>query len=275
VLSEVTGLVNLETGVVVAQEMIIPGHFVLTLAAPGISRTGRPGQFVMIDVGAINKLPHPLADPFWRRAFGLYRADPEAGRVDILYRAGGKGSRLLALAAPGDKLSLLGPLGNGFPLEEAEAPVALVGGGTGVPPLVFAARVLAGRGIQAKAYIGGRSANQLFGLDDFAACGVPVQVSTDDGSAGVQGVVTDILRPDLEALQVKTVFACGPTPMLRAVQGLVGQYKLPAYLSVEAYMACGRGLCLGCAVRLAGEGEPRYAHACTDGPVFRSEEVVL
>jgi len=268
-------LASLENGRVVAQRLLIPGHYVLTVEAPGISRTGRPGQFVMIDVAATNRIPHPLYDPLWRRAFGLYHMYPEQGRFDILYRAGGKGSNLLAMAAPGDQLSILGPLGNGFPLHEARPVVALVGGGTGVPPLVALAGALAARGIQARAYIGGRTSTQLFGLDDFAALGIPVTVSTDDGSAGVRGVVTDILRPDAERGVTGSVYACGPTPMLRAVQGLVRDYGLPCYLSVEAYMACGRGLCLGCAVRLAGDGQPRYAHACTDGPVFRADEVVL
>lgn len=251
----------------------------LTIAAPAIARRATPGQFVEIR-------PQPpgsgAVDPLLRRPLSLCEIRPEAGEISLIYRVVGRGTRALAALQPADAVDLLGPLGHSFPQPKAgRGRLLLIGGGLGIPPMAAAARWARQEGRDALAVLGARSARYLAGAREVAATGVEVIMVTDDGSAGEQGVVTGPLErllghgtvhagvPDAG---IGEVWACGPEPMLVAVKERCASAGVPCFVSVERFMACGFGACIGCTVPKAGGG---YLKTCQDGPVFPAEEVLL
>jgi dihydroorotate dehydrogenase electron transfer subunit len=237
---------------------IAPEHFVLTVDAPEIAHQARPGQFVM--VRSLRSW-----DPLLPRAFSIYGADAEGGCISVLYREVGRGTQRLRQHEAGMTCQVWGPLGNHFRLPEGDL-VVLVGGGVGVPPLVYWADYLAARAVPMDiiALIGAATEDYLVGLEPLARARAEVRTATDDGSAGHHGYVTELLS-ELIADTRATVYACGPMPMLATVARIAQKYETPAELALEAPMACGIGACLGCTVPRAGGG---YARVCTDGPVF-------
>jgi len=242
---------------------VAPEHFVLTLDAPPIAERARPGQFVMVRaLGAW--------DPLLPRAFSVYHADAEGGCIDIMYREVGAGTQRLRLHEPGQRVHIWGPLGSHFPLPEGER-VVLVGGGVGVPPLVYWAEYLAALTVPMEviALIGAARGEFLVGMDHFRRARADVRVATDDGSAGHHGYVTELLPELLEGVRT-SVYACGPMPMLAAVARITEAQEVPAHLALEAPMACGMGACLGCTVPLRAGG---FARVCTEGPVFSASAI--
>lgn len=235
------------------------GLFVLRLAGCAGLEGARAGQFVMVrgDWGR---------DPLLPRAMSVMRA--RGGRAELLVRAVGRGTRLLQQARPGDRLTVLGPLGRAFPPPEAR-PHVLVAGGTGLAPLLMWAEWAAAAGVAAQVALcyGARTATELVLLDDLHQTGVEVILATEDGTVGRRGRVTEVLPLD----ERPRVLACGPTPMLQALQAMALERSLDCYLSVEEEMGCGVRVCLGCALR--GRERP-YLYACSDGPVFRAEEIL-
>ena len=201
---------------------------------------------------------------------GLYLRRPisvccyEEGSITIIYKVVGKGTRKMAQMVPGDKLDVLVGLGNGFDVEKARGrKAAVIGGGVGVPPMYDTARRLKKMGADVTAILGFATKDVSFYIEKFKALDIPVLVTTDDGSLGRKGFVTDALRES----GCDYVFACGPTPMLRAVHktGIGGQ------LSFEERMGCGFGACMGCTCHtLVGT-----KRVCKDGPVFPTEEVTF
>lgn len=254
--------VQLEAPVLANREMA-SGHFRLSLAVPPIAAAVLPGQFVML------RCPDG-ADPLLPRAYSVYAADPASGRIDLVYRVVGAATRRMRQLRTGDLTSVWGPLGNAFtPAPSGE--MLLVGGGVGVPPLVFfAARLKKPPGSAVRALIGAATATFLLGLEEFAAAGVPVAVATDDGTRGHHGFVTELLVQALAEGRPTTVYACGPTPMLKAVARVCAAVGAACQVSLEAPMACGVGACLGCTVpRVAGG----FARVCTDGAVFDATSI--
>ncbi|WP_309474795.1 dihydroorotate dehydrogenase electron transfer subunit [Dissulfurirhabdus thermomarina] len=244
---------------------VAPGIHELTVEAPGVAAAARPGQFCMLAPAAAD-----ARDPLLRRPLSIHRV-ADGGRVVFLYRVVGRGTALLAARRPGDLVRVLGPLGRGF--TPGAGPAVLVGGGMGIAPLLFLAeRLPAGHGHAV--VLGARTAAELPGLDRFEAAGHRLLVATEDGSLGEKGLVTGILEGLLEEAaggDGPALFACGPWPMLRAVREAAAAKRLPLQVSLETRMACGVGLCLGCAVpRPSGEG---YHHVCREGPVFDAEAV--
>lgn len=255
--------------------------YCLTLQAPEVARSATPGQFV-------NLLAMPGGftgfDPLLRRPLSIARLRREQGEITVIYRALGRGTRLLAQAVPGQRLDLLGPLGLSFPDPARGAgTLALVGGGLGIPPMIAAAEWAQAAGRPAVALVGARSADLLAGADLLRETGVSLTITTDDGSAGERALVTAPLAAALtgETItsgppaggRVDEIWACGPEPMLRAVKALAAQHGVPCYLSLERYMACGFGVCIGCTVPRAGS--PGYLKCCVDGPVLPAGEVDL
>lgn len=273
----------------------------------GLARAAAPGQFVHVLCGE-----GPRGDGlhrYLRRPFSIFRVERAAGTVSFLFRVVGDGTRWLARRRPGDVLSVLGPLGNGFPAARSGEEALLVGGGVGVPPLFFLARELVARRVRVRALLGARTAADLVAEEEFRALGVPLAVATEDGSRGHRGLVTDLLEEALAGAagsEGAVVYACGPAGMLRAVQALAGRANAAAYLCLEERMACGVGACLGCPAAVPGgpEGEPlpvgplpdpaeraaayalaaraargeapvSYRRVCVDGPVFPAWGVVL
>jgi len=246
--------------------------FDLRLHAPQIAARALPGQFAQLQVRPVGPAGAGL-DPLLRRPLSFCTLDPGRGEISVIYRVVGRGTALLAEAAPGQRLSLLGPLGSSFPdpRRAPARPLLLVGGGLGIPPLACAAAWALAAGRPTRALLGARTAGYLAGAAEVAAAGAAVTAVTEDGSAGRRGLVTAELAEVLTA--EADVWACGPAPMLSAVQALCRQHGAGCWLCVERPMACGFGVCIGCAVaRADGTG---YLKACTDGPVLRGDEADL
>jgi dihydroorotate dehydrogenase electron transfer subunit len=251
---------------VAAHDELGPGLFRLALEAPEIAAAARPGQFVMLRV-------RHGADPLLARPFSVHGADRRAGLVHILYRVAGRGTKVLSLTRPGKKLLLWGPLGTGFDLSAPE--LLLVAGGMGIAPLAFAAQELAEQGKQCRVLYGLPTEG---GLESFTARlqasiakgNTTLSFATEDGSLGMKGLVTHLLEPALDSGPDSQVLACGPLAMLRAVAELCGQRGAACQVSLEAPMACGVGVCLGCALPAAGGG---YLRVCREGPVVEAARV--
>jgi len=235
-----------------------------TLALRGEVTPSQPGQFYMLrgDWGL---------EPFLGRPLSILGEDPAQGEVRFLVKAVGEGSRRLCEARPGDRIQALGPLGNHFPLDfPPGATVVMAGGGVGVPPLVYLSRFLTSRGVIVVFLQGARTAQDLLLADELAALGVDLRVTTEDGSAGTKGLVTLLLEQALSARPV-AVCGCGPEGMMRAV-GRPCLGRVPCYLSLEAQMGCGHGVCLSCVTRIAGpDGRVANQRVCKEGPVFPAE----
>ncbi|MBT4265648.1 MAG: dihydroorotate dehydrogenase electron transfer subunit [Deltaproteobacteria bacterium] len=243
---------------------------VLQLSAPAIGPLVRPGQFIELLV------PH-LNDAVLRRPFSVYKADKQS--VTILYKVVGKGTAAMQGLAPGEKVDIIGPLGNGFPDNQEELTPVLIGGGYGAAALYLQAQALSQKGV---VFFGGRSGVDILCVDEFEALGWEVRVATEDGSLGNRGLVTDSFdrwlaeRPSSsDGTPRIELFACGPEGMLRAFgdRAATGGYK--AWLSMDRHMACGMGACLTCVIKKrATESSWQWARCCKEGPVFDSTEIV-
>jgi dihydroorotate dehydrogenase electron transfer subunit len=245
-----------------------PGHHVLEFAAPDLARDALPGQFVAVAGDAGQQL--------LRRPFSVFTTDPEVGTASILFSVYGPTTRAMAEYGPGDTIDLIGPLGGRVFAADARPGVhhVMIGGGYGVPPLVFLARRILASDPHARVTFinGARTRAFLVGTEGLADEGVPVLSCTDDGTCGVHGRVTVGLEKVLEQSDGPFhLYTCGPTPMMRAVGEMAVAGDLPCQVSMETFMPCGIGICMGCAV-LRPDGT--YARGCTDGPVFDAREVV-
>jgi dihydroorotate dehydrogenase electron transfer subunit len=223
-----------------------------------------PGQFLMLSAGA--RAAVPRTDPLLPRPMAVYRASFEngAGVVEVLYKVAGRGTGLLSEALPGQKVGLVGPLGRSFELPESGERAVLVAGGTGIASVYELARCARDRG-EVTVLLGARSDIDLMGVADFEALGVDVRIATEDGSAGERGLVTKLLEAALAESGAPRVYACGPTPMMRRCAEIAAAAGRPCCVSLENNMACGFGVCLGCAAPLRDGG---YALVCRDGPMF-------
>jgi dihydroorotate dehydrogenase electron transfer subunit len=221
-----------------------------------------PGQFVMLSPGPLPAAPR--FDPLLPRPMAVFRRD--GARLEVLYKVTGRGTALLAAARSGDRVRVVGPLGRGFAPPDPGRRALLVGGGTGIASLFDLAARARARGPVA-ALLGARSAPDLMAEDDFRALGVELRLATEDGSAGRRGLVTDLLA-DALAEAPAHVYVCGPTPMMRKAAELAERAGAACTASLENRMACGFGVCLGCAVPRRQGG---YALVCRDGPVLPAE----
>ncbi len=259
---------------VIRHDVLGRDHFLLTLECPAIAHEARAGQFVMLRA-------RPGFDPLLRRPMSIYRVLPgRRGRIQILYKVVGEGTRYLSQQPVGAVVPTLGPLGHGFRLPPAGTRPILVSGGIGVAIFPFLVETLrAARRATPLLVFGARSGQDLVALDFFRRYRVPVRLATEDGSRGTKGYVTRLLEP-LLAGRANTgrmeIFACGPTPMLKAVGALALAADVPCQLALESQMPCGIGVCLGCVVRCpADDRGPIFRRVCTEGPIFGAEEVLL
>jgi len=231
-----------------------------------------PAQFAMIK-------PRRLAEPLLRRAMAFYRVRNSESQtiVEFIYQIVGRGTDALAGLKPGEEVAFLGPLGNTF--SEGHRDAVLVAGGAGSPALFMLAEELKRHRRSVRLFIGGASKGDLCGLSDFEALlgRESITTTTIDGSYGIQGLISQPLENYLSGVDRSSceVFSCGPEPMLERVSELCEQFEVPAQLSLESPMACGFGICVGCAVAVkanVAEGFV-YKRVCVDGPVFRSDEL--
>ncbi|MDR0884061.1 MAG: dihydroorotate dehydrogenase electron transfer subunit [Oscillospiraceae bacterium] len=248
-----------ENARILSHEGIAQETYRLVLHCPQIAHAAQPGQFVHVLCGT-----KPL-----RRPISICRAEGDA--LTLVYGVRGEGTAWLSERVPGEELNLLGALGQGFPAPASDAPILLVGGGIGTPPLLDCAHRFAA---PFDAILGFRSATQVILEDEYrAVCGA-VAVCTEDGSHGTKGFVTAPMQEWLAQKKYAAVYACGPTPMLQAVAGLAKELGVPCFVSLEERMACGVGACLTCVVKIRVSGAEDYLRVCKNGPVFHAEEVV-
>jgi dihydroorotate dehydrogenase electron transfer subunit len=224
-----------------------------------------PGHFVMLSPGGRGAALR--FDPLLPRPMAVYRSFAGAiPEIEVLYKATGRGTQLLAETRVGDAVRVVGPLGTPFTLPDAGGRALLVGGGTGIASLYELAAQARSRG-PVVVLLGARRAGDLMGSDDFAALGVELRVATEDGSRGARGLVTELLQAALDepGAVAPVVYACGPTPMMRRAAEIAASRGIRCEVSLENRMACGFGVCLGCAVPRA---DGTIALVCRDGPVF-------
>jgi dihydroorotate dehydrogenase electron transfer subunit len=236
-----------------------------------VARSFEPGQFVAVAVGG------PDTSMLLRRSFALYGVKPGtefAGTVQFVVARNGRGTEWLAEQRIGAKLDLVGPLGVPFTLPVEAVPVVLVGGGYGTAPLLPLAQRLIELGCESEIIIGASTTSRLFGELQAKRLIGKVTVTTDDGSAGQRGWVTDPLPSAIERLGAEIVYACGPMPMLRAVGDVAAAHGVPAQVAVEEAMACGIGICMTCVLPVRGaDGVSRFVRSCVEGPVFEASRV--
>ena len=247
---------------IVARPLPAQGHVELIVESQELSRAS-PGQFA-----------HILTPGMLRRPISFSRIDPGHGLSGLLFQVVGSGTKWLAERSIGEVLDVLGPLGHGFPAPDPRKPWALVGGGVGVPPLYAAAEKWA----QTQAHtpeviIGARRGVWVVMENDFQDLGIEPRIMTDDGSKGEPGNVLHPLSLWLDTHVQAQVYACGPTPMLQAVRRMT-LGRATTYLALEQRMGCGIGACLACVVPTVGDCGMYYQRVCTEGPVFRAEELM-
>jgi len=263
---------------ILSNQKIAPDHYVLSFKNPKIAKETHPGQFFNIKVS-------DSCGPLLRRPFGAHKINK--GTIEILYKVVGKATAILSSRIKGSSLDILGPLGNGFDMSfpprviPAKAGIyargklqresILVAGGHGVAPLYALAESIS----KATVLIGAKTKAHVVCEKDFKKLGCKVRVATEDGTKGYKGLITDLLKKNINRQTGKpasrlTIYACGPKPMLKEVARLVFRHDIPCQVSLEEYVACGIGTCLGCAIKVRGG----YKLICKDGPVFDAEEVV-
>lgn len=249
---------------VLSQECIADGIYSMWIES-GAALLAKPGQFLSIYTKDKSKLlPRPIS---------ICEADEERGRMRVVYRVTGEetGTEQFSQLKEGDGLEIIGPLGNGFPLERGIGKrVILTGGGIGVPPVLELAKRME---CKEKLIVAGYRNSQTFLRDEFEANG-KLYISTEDGSVGVKGNVLDAIREN--DLETDVIFACGPSPMLRALKEYAAEKDIECYLSLEERMACGIGACLACVCKSKGKDphtNVKNKRICKDGPVFLSTEV--
>lgn len=239
--------------------------YFITLEAPKLAATCRPGQFLHVRVGDSH-------DPLLRRPISICTVERQRGLVKLLYKVQGRGTALLAKIKSGDIVDVIGPLGNGFTLVDKNASVLIVGGGIGAAPLYLLAQELQAQGVLVEVLLGARSAKDLLLVPEFQQLGIKVRVATNDGSVGKRGMVTELLPSPLT--MVEKIYTCGPMPMMKAIATLATQHQVPSEVSLEERMGCGVGACLACVCRIKTTDSSDYKRVCVDGPVFNGEEVL-
>ncbi|MFA5839813.1 MAG: dihydroorotate dehydrogenase electron transfer subunit [Candidatus Margulisiibacteriota bacterium] len=244
------------------QEKLTDTVFKLTLLSPFVSQTAKPGQFVNVRV--CNDY-----DPLLRRPISIHQVSKKDKTIQLLYEVVGKGTEILSSLKTGTSIDILGPLGNGFPIDKNTKNHILVGGGMGIAPLLFLASQLKGN---VEIIIGASSKSKIYCANEMRKLSDKLIITTDDGSLGEKGFVSDSLSTNITDydLRYSVIYACGPHAMLEAVAHIARKNKVPCQLSMEAYMACGIGTCMGCVVKTVSG----YKKVCDDGPVFDAKEII-
>lgn len=252
-----------ERAQILEQKKLAEGVYSILLKTKA-SESAAPGQFINIfSNDASRLLPRPIS---------ICEIDKENNTLRLVYRVVGRGTDEFSKLVAGDSLEVMGPLGNGFPLDEAENTAIVVGGGIGVPPMLELAKQL---NANVTAVMGYRN-DDMFLTEEFTDIAAELIIATDDGSVGVHGTVVDALKEN--DLQADVIYACGPKPMLKGVAEYAASLGIKCYVSMEERMACGVGACLGCvcqSTELDDHSHVNNKRVCKDGPVFLSTEVVL
>jgi len=246
-------------------------YHVLSLTAPGISEIAKPGHFVTLAMGGEE------SSMVLRRAFAIHQVQSRGvygGTLDIAVAVQGRGTKWLSERRRHDVVDLVGPLGKPFALPREGVSCLLVGGGYGSAPLFMLAQELRERGCRVDMVIGAASEPTLFGVLELKRLASALTITTDDGSSGVPGRVTDVLDEAIDRAGADVVYACGPMPMLAEVARISTKRRIFSQCAVEESMACGIGVCMTCVLPVVGDdGVTRMVRSCVDGPIFRGDRV--
>lgn len=242
-------------------------YYLLSLESPLIASQAQPGQFVMVRVTS-----HPY--PLLRRPFSIHSVDEK--NFEIFFMITGTGTDLLSQKKVDDALDIIGPLGKGFHVGDSlrGKNVIAAGGGRGIAPLYFLAHELRSGEASVKIFYGGKSLEDLPLKAKFEADGFELSCSTDDGSFGFKGFVSDFLQGELEKLPPAIIYACGPEPMMEKIARIAKSKNIPAEFSLESIMGCGFGACWGCVKRIKKNKKEDWVKICEEGPVFTGEEII-
>lgn len=254
----------------VAKEELIPGIFKFSVQADEIVQEAKPGNFIEIRVNDDIEL-------FLRRPISIYNMDKENGILEFIFQEKGKGTKILSKKAVGDLVDIVGPLGYGTFKYSNYENIAIIGGGIGVFPLYELAKNAKSDNKNVNVYLGFRNKDFVVLESEFNKVSNNLTITTDDGSYSEKGFAIDFLKEDIENGKIDSIFACGPLPMLKAVRQLAIEKNIPCQISLEEKMACGLGVCLGCAVKTAASSKesPEYWHVCKAGPVFQAKDVEI
>ena len=249
----------------------VGSYHVLSLTAPGVSELARPGHFVTLGMGGEE------SSMLLRRAFAVHQVQSRGvygGTLDVVVSVHGKGTKWLSERRRHDVVDIVGPLGRPFVLPKDRVSCVLVGGGYGSAPLFMLAEQLRERGCRVDVVVGAATEEKLFGVLELKRLSSTLTITTDDGSLGEQGRVTDVLPELMERVDAAVVYACGPMPMLSAVADIAAERRAHSQCAVEEAMACGVGVCMTCVLPVEGEdGVTRMLRSCVEGPVFRGDRV--
>ena len=271
---------------ILKNERVAPGFYRMRVESPYLARNSKPGQFVEVKCS-------DCLEPLLRRPLGVHRITRDG--IEMLYEVVGKGTELLSRKRSGDMVDIIGPLGNGFVInQKTEKPkngkTILIAGGAGVAPLLslaeslaFSVERIAYRGkTKIHVFIGACRKEHILCAKDFKKLGAKVYITTEDGSMGRKGFITSYLSDFLSAKRYPlnaNIYACGPVGMLKAVAEIAKSHRIPCQVSLEERMACGIGVCLGCPVKVKTNHKPlttnnEYKMVCKDGPVFDAKEII-
>lgn len=246
-------------------------YYVMSLTAPGISENARPGHFVTLGIGGEE------SSMLLRRAFAIHQVQSRGvygGTLDIVVSVHGKGTQWLVDRRRHDPIDIVGPLGRPYVLPKQAVSTVLVGGGYGSAPLFMLADQLRERGCRVDVLLGAATEEKLYGALELKRLASTLTITTDDGSLGHRGRVTDLLASVMDASDAAVVYACGPMGMLQRVAQIASSRQAYSQCAVEEAMACGIGVCMTCVLPVIGEdGVTRMLRSCTEGPVFRGDRV--
>jgi len=249
----------------------VGSYQVLSLTAPGISDIARPGHFVTLGIGGEE------SSMLLRRAFAIHQVQSRGvygGTLDVVIGVHGKGTRWLSERRRHDVIDIVGPLGRPFILPRERVACVLVGGGYGSAPMFMLAEQLRERGCRVDVVVGAATEERLFGVLELKRLASTLTITTDDGSLGERGRVTDVLPELMDRVDAALVYACGPMGMLQAVADMATARRIYSQCAVEEAMACGIGVCMTCVIPVVGEdGVTRMLRSCVEGPVFRGDRV--
>ena len=254
----------------VKKEQLKPDIFKFSVKAPNIVKNSKPGNFIEIRVT-------DQTEPFLRRPISIYNLDRENGILEFIFQVKGKGTKILAQREIGSQIDIVGPIGYGTFQYENYENLAIIGGGIGVFPLYELAKCAKQANKNVTTYLGFRSKDFVVLENEFKEVSNKFVLTTDDGSYAEKGFAINYLKKDIEEGKIDSIYACGPLTMLKAVQKLVLEKDIPCQISLEEKMACGLGVCLGCAVKTAKSPKeaPEYWHVCKAGPVFNAKDVEI
>lgn len=254
----------------IQKEQLKPDIFKFSVKTPSIVEKSKPGNFIEIRVT-------DQTEPFLRRPISIYNLDRENGILEFIFQVKGKGTEILARKDIGSKIDIVGPLGYGTFKYEKYENLAIIGGGIGVFPLYELAKCAKKDNKNVNIYLGFRNKDFVVLEEEFKNVSNKLILTTDDGSYSEKGFAINYLEKDIEEGKIDSIYACGPLPMLKAVQKLAIEKDMPCQISLEEKMGCGLGVCLGCAVKTAKSPKeaPEYWHVCKAGPVFQAKDVEI